>query len=103
MVRTKIKPALQTNDVPEGVRRDEPVTCIAAAAAVGSSAGTSSSNDSQGGTNGVVNAGIYYGSGLIRPAPGTQPYKDLAGYNAARADFDSEFDNQASTTHRARI
>ena len=40
------------------------------------------------------NAGIYFGSSLIRPGPGTQPSKDLAGYNAARGDFDSEFDNQ---------
>jgi len=30
-----------------------------------------------------------------RPTPGTQPCKELAGYNAARADFDVESDNLA--------
>ena len=27
-------------------------------------------------------------------------YKDLAGYNAARADFDSEFDNQVKWSNK---
>ena len=30
-----------------------------------------------------------------RPTPGTQSCKELAGYNAARADFDVESDNLA--------
>ena len=30
-----------------------------------------------------------------RPTPGTQTCKELAGYNAARADFDVESDNLA--------
>lgn len=70
---------------PEGTRKDQPITYVPDGA-VPQTTGIDSKSKN--------NAGIYFGSSLIRPGPGTQPSKDLAGYNAARADFDSEFDNQ---------
>ena len=67
---------------PDGKRRDEPLTYQPEVGAAKKAS---------------VNSGIYYGSGLMRPGPGTQTHKELAGFNAARSDFESEFENQFET------
>lgn len=43
----------------------------------------------------VIFAPLEEASGILRPAQRSNLHKDLAGYNAARADFDWESDNLA--------
>ena len=41
----------------------------------------------------VGESGDFYGARIVRPVPGTQFHREVAGYNAARSEFDSEFEN----------